>query len=70
MPGSDADIVLVDLNSQRTVNPSELLSRSDFSLFQGKTLRAWPRATIKGGRIVAWNDKLVDATRRGSVLKH
>ncbi len=70
MPGSDADIVLVNLDMQRTVNPAELLSRSDFSLFQGKTLRAWPMATIKGGRIVAWNGKLVDDTRRGNVLKH
>ncbi|MDD4311453.1 MAG: amidohydrolase family protein [Eubacteriales bacterium] len=70
MPGSDADIVLVNLDIQRTVNPSELLSRSDFSLFQGKTLRAWPMATIKGGRILAWNGKLVDDTRRGNVLKH
>ncbi|MPM39345.1 L-hydantoinase [bioreactor metagenome] len=70
MPGSDADLVLVDLNHQRMVKPSELLSRSDFSLFQGKTLRAWPMATIKGGRIVAWNGRLVDDTRGGSVLKH
>ncbi|MEN6562939.1 MAG: amidohydrolase family protein [Christensenella sp.] len=70
MPGSDADIVLVNLNIQRKVNPAEMLSRSDFSLFQGKTLRAWPMATIKGGRIVAWNGKLVDDTRRGNVLKH
>lgn len=70
MPGSDADIVLVNLDSQRKVNPAEMLSRSDFSLFQGKTLRAWPMATIKGGRVVAWNGKLVDDTCRGNVLKH
>ena len=36
MPGSDADIVLVNLDSQRKVNPAEMLSRSDFSLFQGE----------------------------------
>lgn len=70
MPGSDADIVLVDLNVSKTVNPPALLSRSDFSLFQGKTLRGWPCATIKGGQVVAWNGELVDDTCRGSVLRH
>ena len=70
MPGSDADIVLVDLNSARKVDPARLLSRSDFSLFQGKTLRAWPCATIKGGHIVAWDGHLVDDQPRGSVLEH
>lgn len=70
MPGSDADLVLVDLSSSKTVDPAALLSRSDFSLFQGKTLRAWPRATIKGGRIVAWDGRLTDDGGRGCVLKH
>lgn len=70
MPGSDADIVIVDLNSEKVVRPSELLSRSDFSLFQGKKLRAWPKMTIKDGRIAASNGKIVDDTVRGKVLEH
>lgn len=70
MPGSDADLVLVDLNRQHTVRPEELLSRSDFSLFQGKTLHGWPCATIKDGKIVAWQGRLVDDSVRGHVLRH
>jgi dihydropyrimidinase len=70
MPGSDADVVLVDLNSERIVRPSDLLSRSDFSLFQGKKLRAWPKMTIKGGRVVAKDGRLTDDTVRGRVLEH
>ena len=70
LPGSDADLVLVDLENTQTVNPSRLLSRSDFSLFQGKQLRAWPKATIKAGRIAAWNGKIVDDSVRGAVLDH
>ena len=70
LPGADADIVLVDMRSSKTADPAELESRSDFSLFLGKTLRAWPIGTIKGGRIVAWNRKLTDDTAMGRVLKH
>lgn len=70
LPGADADVVLVDMNSSRTVDPKDLMSRSDFSIFQGKTLRAWPCGTIKGGRIVAWNGKLTDDVPTGKILKH
>lgn len=70
MPGSDADIVLVDLNRTRTANPSDLLSRSDFSIFQGKEMRGWPFATIKGGNIVAWDGQIVDDNIRGVTLEH
>ena len=70
LPGADADIVVVAMDQIRRVNPKELLSRSDFSLFQGKALRGWPVYTIKGGRVVAANGRLVDDTVRGAVLKH
>ena len=70
LPGSDADLVLVDLRAARTVDPRQLLSRSDFSLFQGRTLRGWPVATIKGGHIAAWNGQLTDDLQRGQVLEH
>jgi N-acyl-D-aspartate/D-glutamate deacylase len=32
---------------------------SDFSPFEGKRLRGWPVATIKGGKIVARDGKIV-----------
>jgi hypothetical protein len=32
---------------------------SDFSPFEGKALRGWPVATVKGGRIVARDGKIV-----------
>ena len=70
MPGSDADIVIVDLNNERTVRPRDLLSRSDFSLFQGSRLRAWPVMTIKGGRIAAQNGRITDDGVRGKILEH
>jgi hypothetical protein len=32
---------------------------SDFSPFEGKRLRGWPVATIKGGKIIARDGKIV-----------
>ena len=51
LPGSDADIVVLDIDRVKTVDPKMLGSRSDFSLYQGKTLKGWAAATIKSGKI-------------------
>ncbi|NVO13529.1 MAG: amidohydrolase family protein [Rhodoplanes sp.] len=57
--GSDADLAIVDLDLERVVRADELLGMSDFSPFEGKRLRGWPVATIKGGRIVARDGRIV-----------
>jgi dihydropyrimidinase len=57
--GADADLVVVDLDLERTVRAEDLQGMSDFSPFEGKQLRGWPVATVKGGRIVARNGKIV-----------
>jgi dihydroorotase-like cyclic amidohydrolase len=58
-PGSDADLVVVDLDHEKVVRPAELRGMSDFSPFEGKVLRGWPVATIKSGRIVARNGEII-----------
>ena len=57
--GSDADLVVVDLDQERVVRAHDLQGMSDFSPFEGKRLRGWPVATIKGGKIVARDGKIV-----------
>ena len=57
--GTDADLAIVDLDLERVVRPEELQGMSDFSPFEGKKLRGWPVATIKAGKIVARNGKIV-----------
>jgi dihydroorotase-like cyclic amidohydrolase len=57
--GSDADLVVVDLDLERVVRAGDLQGMSDFSPFEGKTLRGWPVATIKAGKIVARDGKIV-----------
>jgi dihydropyrimidinase len=58
-PGSDADLVVVDLDLEKTVRPADLRGMSDFSPFEGKILRGWPVATVKGGEIVARDGEIV-----------
>jgi dihydroorotase-like cyclic amidohydrolase len=60
-PGSDADLVVVDLELEKVVRAEDLRGMSDFSPFEGKALRGWPIATIKGGKIVARNGEIVGA---------
>ena len=57
--GSDADLVVVDLDQERIVRAHDLQGMSDFSPFEGKRLRGWPVATIKGGKVVARDGKIV-----------
>jgi dihydropyrimidinase len=57
--GSDADLVIVDLELERVVRAEDLQGMSDFSPFEGKRLRGWPVATIKGGKIIARDGKIV-----------
>lgn len=58
-PGSDADLVIVDLELEKIVRAEDLRGMSDFSPFEGKALRGWPVATIKGGKLVARNGEIV-----------
>jgi len=60
LPGSDADVIIVDMNLSKKVSASELNSRSDFSLYEGEILQGWPTMTIKGGKIVVNNGKFVE----------
>ncbi len=62
--GSDADLVVVDLELERVVRAEDLQGMSDFSPFEGKTLRGWPVATIKAGRIIARDGKIVAPRQR------
>lgn len=67
MVGSDADLVVVDLDSSRRVTAGLLLSGQDHCPFEGRELRGWPTVTIVGGR-VAYRDGAVTAPPAGRYL--
>ncbi len=68
LPGSDADIVIVDMNMVREVKASERSSRSDFSLYEGRRLKGWPVATIKSGELVVENGSWVGNNSNGKYI--
>lgn len=48
--GFDADIVLVDLDLERVVDPARLGSFADYSPYEGRRLKGWPVRTFVRGR--------------------
>jgi dihydroorotase len=57
-PGYDADLVLVDLNTYRTVQREDQLTKCGWSSFEGWNLTGWAITTIVGGQIVFDRGKL------------
>jgi dihydroorotase-like cyclic amidohydrolase len=68
--GSDADLAIVDLDLERVVDAKDLHGMSDFSPFEGKKLRGWPVATVKGGQIVARDGKIVGEPTGRYIPRH
>ncbi|MBB2165105.1 amidohydrolase family protein [Gluconacetobacter sp. 1b LMG 1731] len=68
--GDDADLVVVDPDCERVVQAATLESHSDYSPYEGMTLRGWPSLTVAGGRVMMENGTLTDEaeTRRGRYL--
>lgn len=68
-PGSDADIVILDLHRERVVDVGQLETFGDVSPYQGRKLRGWPWKVIKAGHVVVEEDKLTHAPRTGTYLR-
>jgi len=58
--GKDADLVIVDPDLERTVDPATLESHSDYSPYEGMTLKGWPIRTFVRGRTVALDGRITD----------
>jgi dihydroorotase len=50
--GAPADIVLLNLNEERTIEPEEFLSKGKNTPFGGWKCKGWPEMTIAQGQIV------------------
>jgi dihydropyrimidinase len=69
LPGSDADLVLVDPARRKTVRADDLDSRVDWSPYEGTELLGWPVLTIFRGEVVAQDGKCVTTLARGRFLE-
>ncbi|QDV22141.1 dihydroorotase [Aureliella helgolandensis] len=66
--GYDADLVLVDLQQERTIRNADQKTRCGWSPWDGQTLTGWPVRTIVGGQTVYVDGTLVESVRGRGVL--
>ncbi|WP_158303432.1 dihydroorotase [Desulfitobacterium hafniense] len=69
LPGSDADVTIIDLELVKEVTAKETNTRSDFSIYEGRKFQGWAVATIKNGKLVARDGKLVKKEPMGICLE-
>ena len=66
--GSDADLVVVDLDRQVKVDLAALNSVVDFSPYEGYVAHGWAATTVAGGEIVYDDGQIVAERPRGRYL--
>ncbi|SIT67704.1 dihydroorotase [Edaphobacillus lindanitolerans] len=54
--GKPADLVLVDLETERDIRPEQFASKGKNTPFGGKACKGWPVMTVFGGKIV-WQEE-------------
>ncbi len=67
--GSDADLVIVDLDAEKTVTAELLHSAQDYTPFEGLELKGWPEQTIVRGRSVFENGRVVAPPGYGQYIR-
>lgn len=69
-PGSDADLVIVDLEEKRTIRAATMQhSHCDFSMYEGREVTGWPVTTILRGEVIYDNGKVTDRKGGGRWLR-
>jgi len=61
--GSDADLVLIDLDKEFSVRASDLYHISDFTPFEGMTIKGVPVLTMVRGKVVMKENKIIGEPR-------
>jgi dihydropyrimidinase len=69
MPGSDADIIIVDPQRETVVSAVTHHSHADYTLYEGMRLKGMPEVVIVRGRILMQNGKFFGKPGDGRFLK-
>jgi D-hydantoinase len=57
--GSDADLVIVDIDREHTLSRDEGYSIAGYSLYKGVTFRGWPVTTVLRGEVICHENEVV-----------
>jgi len=64
--GTDADLIVVDLDETKTVTPELLQSAADYSPYEGRDVTGWPTHTIVRGEVAYEDGEIVGERGRGT----
>ena len=57
--GMDADLTIVDMNQTKTITNDWIESKSQWTPYNGQTVKGWPKGTIIRGHRVMWEDEII-----------
>jgi dihydropyrimidinase len=68
-PGSDADLIIVDMNKEVTLCPQILHNNIDYCLYDGMKIKGYPVMTISRGKVIVEDGKFYGERGRGSFIR-
>jgi len=66
--GSDADLVIIDLEKEAVAPENPVYSNSDFSTLAGKKIKGWPVLTMLRGKVIAKEGKIIGKNGYGRYI--
>lgn len=69
LPGSDADLVILDTEKTKRVTAEDVQSWSDFTVFEGREFKGWPKLTMLRGKVIAKDGELVEENYPGMFIQ-
>jgi dihydropyrimidinase len=67
-PGADADLVIWETSERRIIRDEDLFSRAGHTVYAGRELTGWPRTTLRRGKVVFDNGKIVGKPGSGEPI--
>ncbi|MEE9278448.1 MAG: amidohydrolase family protein, partial [Dehalococcoidia bacterium] len=68
LPGSDADLLLLDPTLEKTLSLDDLHADADYSIWEGFTCRGYPVMTLLRGKVIVENGALLGSPSDGEWL--
>jgi dihydroorotase (multifunctional complex type) len=67
-PGSDADMVIIDLEEERTIRDEDQVTACGWTPYHGLRVKGWPTTSIIRGRVVMKDDQVIAEKGSGTFI--
>ncbi len=68
-PGSDADLVILDLEESREISAKTLHQGLSYSIYEGRTVKGWPVMTLSRGRVIVEQGEFTGKRGAGEFIR-